>query len=226
MCSKSVVEKGGVYCGRKRALKDFGGCFQAICWKCMNKQRDKIGKIKTTKSEFASLGPDAWWMHETCMTPEDKKEYFREDEEEEEEEVKPKRPKKKLKDVLLASTRVRGLLRCLDAAFFVASFEEEGYHTVGDLREDGEEVVRDFVTALSMPRGIDEEFMKLSFQEGEQEKERPEDPARPVTSCGSMDPRWLDAVAPLYSMHMGIVAARKMLPLRTTSWMRKTYWKL
>lgn len=98
MCSKSVVEKGGVYCGRKRALKDFGGCFQAICWKCMNKQRDKIGKIKTTKSEFASLGPDAWWMHETCMTPEDKKEYFREDEEEEEEEVKPKRPKKKLKE--------------------------------------------------------------------------------------------------------------------------------
>ena len=26
------------------------------------------------------------------------------------------------------------------------------------------QVVRDFVTALSMPRGIDEEFMKLSFQ--------------------------------------------------------------
>lgn len=23
------MEKGGVYCGRKRALKDFGGCFQA-----------------------------------------------------------------------------------------------------------------------------------------------------------------------------------------------------
>ena len=26
------------------------------------------------------------------------------------------------------------------------------------------QVVRDFVSALSMPRGIDEEFMKLSFQ--------------------------------------------------------------
>lgn len=100
LCSKSVVEKGGVYCGRKRATAgDYGGCFQAICWKCMNKQRDKIGKIKTTKSEFASLGPDAWWMHETCMTPEDKKDYFGEDEEEEpEEEVKQKRPKKKFKE--------------------------------------------------------------------------------------------------------------------------------
>eukprot|EP00913_Durusdinium_trenchii_P022463 g21100.t1 len=83
LCSKSVVEKGGVYCGRKRAPKDFGGCFEAICWKCMNKQRDKIGKIKTTKNEFSTLGPDAWWMHEKCMKPEDQKEYFREDEEEE-----------------------------------------------------------------------------------------------------------------------------------------------
>ena len=36
-----------------------------------SRREDKIGKIKTTKSEFASLGPDAWWMHETCMTPED-----------------------------------------------------------------------------------------------------------------------------------------------------------
>ncbi|CAK9097925.1 unnamed protein product [Durusdinium trenchii] len=70
LCSKSVVEKGGVYCGRKRAPKDFGGCFEAICWKCMNKQRDKIGKIKTTKNEFSTLGPDAWWMHEKCMKPE------------------------------------------------------------------------------------------------------------------------------------------------------------
>lgn len=99
LCSKSVVEKGGVYCGRKRAAEDYGGCFQAICWKCMNKQRDKIGKIKTTKSEFASLGPDAWWMHESCMTAEDKKDYFGEDKEEEpEEEVKQKRPKKKFKE--------------------------------------------------------------------------------------------------------------------------------
>lgn len=34
--------------------------------------QDKIGKIKTTKSEFASLGPDAWWMHEKCMTAEER----------------------------------------------------------------------------------------------------------------------------------------------------------
>lgn len=98
LCSKSVVEKGGVYCGRKRSSGELAGCFEAICWKCMNKHRDKIGKIKTTKSEFGSLGAGAWWMHEKCMTPEDKKDYFGEDEEDDVEDVKPKRPKKKFKD--------------------------------------------------------------------------------------------------------------------------------
>eukprot|EP00931_Biecheleriopsis_adriatica_P063204 TRINITY_DN38231_c0_g1_i1.p1 TRINITY_DN38231_c0_g1~~TRINITY_DN38231_c0_g1_i1.p1 ORF type:complete len:632 (+),score=152.82 TRINITY_DN38231_c0_g1_i1:76-1896(+) len=97
MCSKSVVEQGGVYCGRRRSEDDCGGCFQAICWKCMNKHRDKIGQIKTTKKEFASLGPDAWWMHERCMTAEDKRAYFNEDEEEEEEEKPKPKPKKKRK---------------------------------------------------------------------------------------------------------------------------------
>ncbi|CAE7781702.1 pli1 [Symbiodinium pilosum] len=131
LCSKTVVEKGGVYCGRKRSSGDFAGCFQAICWKCMNKHRDKIGKIKTTKSEFSSLGVGAWWMHEKCMTPEDKKDYFGEDEEEEAEEVaKPKRPRKKFKD-------------------------EEGYQTIGDLRCEGKEVVSEFVSALGMPRESD-----------------------------------------------------------------------
>jgi len=100
LCSKTVVEKGGVYCGRKRPSGQYGGCFQAICWKCMNKHRDKIGKIKTTKSEFSSLGAGAWWMHEKCMSEEDKKDYFGDDEEEEEKEEAPKakRPKKKFKD--------------------------------------------------------------------------------------------------------------------------------
>ncbi|CAK9097802.1 unnamed protein product [Durusdinium trenchii] len=104
---------------------------------------------------------------------------------------------------LPSPTRVRGLLRCLDAAFFVASFEEEGYYTVGDLREDGQEVVSEFVTALSMPRGTDERFLRLSFEDGENEQEPPEDPASPVARLGTMDPSWLEIIAPLYSMHMG-----------------------
>ncbi|CAK9026426.1 E3 SUMO-protein ligase SIZ2 (E3 SUMO-protein transferase SIZ2) (SAP and Miz-finger domain-containing protein 2), partial [Durusdinium trenchii] len=91
----------------------------------------------------------------------------------------------------------------LDAAFFVASFEEEGYYTVGDLREDGQEVVSEFVTALSMPRGTDERFLRLSFEDGENEQEPPEDPASPVARLGTMDPSWLEIIAPLYSMHMG-----------------------
>ncbi|CAE7414897.1 NFI1 [Symbiodinium natans] len=31
LCSKTVVEKGGVHCGRKRSSGDFAGCFEALC---------------------------------------------------------------------------------------------------------------------------------------------------------------------------------------------------
>jgi len=80
MCNKAVVAKGGVYCGRKRFDGACGGCFQGICWKCMNKgSKDMLGSIKTTKSEFTSLGAGAWWMHERCMTAEDKSAYFGEE---------------------------------------------------------------------------------------------------------------------------------------------------
>lgn len=80
MCKKAVVEKGGVYCGRKRPDGTYGGCFASICWKCMNKGGKELGGVRTTKAEFASLGPGAWWMHESCMNAEDKKAYFGEDE--------------------------------------------------------------------------------------------------------------------------------------------------
>jgi len=80
-CDKSVVERGGVYCGRKRPGGKCVGCFASICWKCMNKGgKEEIGAIRTSKTEFASLGPDAWWMHDKCMSPEDKRSYFGEDE--------------------------------------------------------------------------------------------------------------------------------------------------
>lgn len=80
-CDKLVVEKGGVYCGRRR-IDGCGGCFKAICWKCMNKcTKEEIGGIRTKKAEFASLGAGAWWMHEQCMTADDKRAYFGEDDE-------------------------------------------------------------------------------------------------------------------------------------------------
>jgi len=83
-CGKNVADKGGVYCGRKRPDKTVCGCFAAICWKCMNKaSKDEVGSVRTSKTEFASLGADAWWMHERCMTAEDKKAYFGEDDDEE-----------------------------------------------------------------------------------------------------------------------------------------------
>ncbi|CAE7906578.1 NFI1 [Symbiodinium necroappetens] len=222
LCSKSVVEKGGVYCGRKRSSGELAGCFEAICWKCMNKHRDKIGKIKTTKSEFGSLGAGAWWMHEKCMTPEDKKDYFGEDEEDDVEDVKPKRPKKKFKDEaedvtqcktlcamrLPSPTPIRGLLRCLDAGFFAVSFEEEGYKTIGDMRCDGWEVVKDFVEALGMPRGSDERLMQLCFQADAESTTQTaqmneNDAAAEVILSGTGNAEWQEAVMPLYSMHMG-----------------------
>jgi len=81
-CEKAVVLKGGVYCGRKRPDGEYGGCFESICWKCMNKAGKEIGSIRTTKAEFSSLGPGAWWMHEVCMSAEDKRAYFGEDDDE------------------------------------------------------------------------------------------------------------------------------------------------
>lgn len=82
-CEKTVVDQGGVFCGRKRPDGACVGCFLGICWKCMNKgSKEEIGSIRTSKTEFASLGPDAWWMHEKCMTAEDKRAYFGDEEEE------------------------------------------------------------------------------------------------------------------------------------------------
>lgn len=76
-CEKSVLAKGGVYCGRRNPDGTCSGCFEGLCWKCMN----KLGKngVKTTKAEFTSLGDDAWWMHEDCMSKEDKAAYFGEE---------------------------------------------------------------------------------------------------------------------------------------------------
>jgi len=79
-CSKVVVRNGGVYCSRKMPDKTVRGCFEQICWKCMNKGGKDFGTIKCTKAEFAEMGEGAWWMHEKCMTPEDKRAYFGEEE--------------------------------------------------------------------------------------------------------------------------------------------------
>jgi len=42
--------------------------------------KETFGKVRTTKSEFSSLGAEAWWMHEACMTEADKKDYYGKDE--------------------------------------------------------------------------------------------------------------------------------------------------
>lgn len=76
ICFKAVVDRGGVFCGRHRGDGNVAGCGAALCWRCMNKgSREAIGKLRTTKSEFVSLGADAWWMHERCMSTEDRKHY-------------------------------------------------------------------------------------------------------------------------------------------------------
>mmetsp|Transcript_79052 Transcript_79052/g.229580 ORF Transcript_79052/g.229580 Transcript_79052/m.229580 type:complete len:121 (-) Transcript_79052:21-383(-) len=81
LCSKRVVAKGGVFCGRRRADASAAGCRAAVCWRCMNRAaRESFGKVKTTKAEFASLGSDAWWMHEQCMSKADARDYYGNDE--------------------------------------------------------------------------------------------------------------------------------------------------
>lgn len=122
-------------------------------------------------------------------------------------------------------TPVRGLLRCLDAGFFITAFEEEGYHTLGNLREYGEEEVSSFVGALSMPRGLDRRLLAFAYAadsglgvagepvmakvDAEDEDESPaEEPMvgpAGLTGCSrAMDPSWLRIVDPLYSACMGV----------------------
>eukprot|EP00440_Ansanella_granifera_P009339 gb/GFBE01010121.1/.p1 GENE.gb/GFBE01010121.1/~~gb/GFBE01010121.1/.p1 ORF type:complete len:116 (+),score=35.48 gb/GFBE01010121.1/:1-348(+) len=77
LCSKQVVERGGVVCGRRRPSGEVVGCGAGVCWKCMNKaKKEDFGSVKTTKAEFASLGDEAWWMHEACMKSEDEAAFF------------------------------------------------------------------------------------------------------------------------------------------------------
>lgn len=76
ICAKSVVSRGGVFCGRRREDGSLVGCKVAVCWKCMVKTpRSLFGDIRTTKAEFTSLGAKAWWMHEKCMNLEDMRDY-------------------------------------------------------------------------------------------------------------------------------------------------------
>jgi len=88
VCSKEVEDKGGLFCGRKRENGELVGCHTAYCWKCFRKAKPaELGKVRTTKTEFEGLeadGADPWWMHEKCMTPEDRVDYYGEDGEPEE----------------------------------------------------------------------------------------------------------------------------------------------
>jgi len=46
--------------------------------------RDSFGEVRTTKAEFASLGSEAWWMHEKCMSSTDERDYYGKDHADEE----------------------------------------------------------------------------------------------------------------------------------------------
>lgn len=77
VCSKQVAAQGGAICARQRKSRQVVGCGKGVCWKCMNRARqEEFGVVKTTKTEFLSLGRDAWWMHQACMSPEDEDAYF------------------------------------------------------------------------------------------------------------------------------------------------------
>jgi len=109
-------------------------------------------------------------------------------------------------------TPVRGLLRCFRAPGFIASFEEEGYKTLGDLRSAGRDEVESFVSSLCLPNDADRRLLNFAFgSEGLQDAtacqtvvsaDSVDGPLlRSATRC--FDQTWLEAVAPLYSYEMG-----------------------
>mmetsp|Transcript_3436 Transcript_3436/g.8963 ORF Transcript_3436/g.8963 Transcript_3436/m.8963 type:complete len:98 (+) Transcript_3436:2-295(+) len=77
-CGKQVkIAKGGVLCRRVRITGTVGGCGVGVCWRCMKRAaRDIVGSIRCTQEEFEALGAGAWWMHEKCMHPQDKEDYY------------------------------------------------------------------------------------------------------------------------------------------------------
>jgi hypothetical protein len=78
-CKKDVAGDGGVYCGRRTTNGGVSGCSSAVCWRCMARApRTEMGCIRTSKAEFVSLGAAAWWMHDFCMLPGDRQDYYRE----------------------------------------------------------------------------------------------------------------------------------------------------
>lgn len=84
-CKKTVVKHGGVFCGRFDG-EERVGCGKAVCWRCMNRaSHAEMGRVRTTKAEFQSLGVDAWWMHDFCMRLVDRRAYFPDEDQEDEE---------------------------------------------------------------------------------------------------------------------------------------------
>lgn len=123
---------------------------------------------------------------------------------------------------LPSPTPLRGLLRCLDAGFFIPSFEEEGYESVGDLRKAGEPTVAEFMQCLSMPRSVDDRLLGFAFAREPDAQvtaaagmpamdtavpdvNDPQASAAAAVACSSraLDARWLQAVSPLYNLKMG-----------------------
>mmetsp|Transcript_25602 Transcript_25602/g.44657 ORF Transcript_25602/g.44657 Transcript_25602/m.44657 type:complete len:1493 (-) Transcript_25602:182-4660(-) len=67
---------GGIFCGRMTDGQ-FAGCGLPVCWRCLQRApRADMGCIRTTQSECEKLGDGAWWMHEKCMTDEEKQDFY------------------------------------------------------------------------------------------------------------------------------------------------------
>mmetsp|Transcript_37295 Transcript_37295/g.73931 ORF Transcript_37295/g.73931 Transcript_37295/m.73931 type:complete len:372 (+) Transcript_37295:266-1381(+) len=109
-------------------------------------------------------------------------------------------------------TPVRGLLRCFHVPGFIASFEEEGYKTLGDLRAAGRDEVEGFVSSLCLPKNADKQLLNFAFGSEDLQDatvchtvasaDSSDGPhLRSATCC--FDQTWLETVAPLYSYEMG-----------------------
>merc|ERR1719174_2163003 len=69
--------------GRKRDDGTVVGCHKAYCWRCMKKgSAAEIGPIRMKKEDFLEAEGDPtmqWWMHRTCMSKVDVRDFYGED---------------------------------------------------------------------------------------------------------------------------------------------------
>lgn len=77
LCQQKSSDSGfGVTCHRSTEEGELRGCLRGVCWDCMRRASvTSFGASRLSKAEWVDLKEGAWWMHEKCMSDQDKADF-------------------------------------------------------------------------------------------------------------------------------------------------------